>query len=368
MKFYICNIMRPFGRYIFSSVTAILLSAVFVFAEPTASTKEKNLTAPDSVLDSTVNTPPADTQATAPADMAVVDTSFRVKLDNSFTWAAFVLTHKALKNSKELHNWLFFPLAIPVAWNTNLTVQKDFGKLLTLKSLAGLNASIMDFGLNLDATIELMHLLEFGISGNIHSSFNYGDYATFMGVYNPEKRDYDSDMFMTEFAYGIKYRIVATIPLVAFLPKSNWTKIILRPNISWTYTAYTGADEGEIWKCGAENSANGWRYNFGGSLIYILPFERVPMLMVHAGVTGFFDSTEFDSAYDGYDPYFETVSIMPMLSIKISEKWNGMLMANFSRDREYEKYHYETMEELLQNRKGSEWGMKVIMMTFTRKF
>ncbi len=316
------------------------------------------------------NSDPADTTVTVKDSASTVpaESTVQIKLDHSYTWAAFILTHKALKNSKELHNWLFFPLAIPVAWNSNLTVHRDFGKFITLKGLAGLNASIMDFGLNADATVELMHLLELGASANIHTSFNYGDYATFMGVYNPEKKDYDSDTFMTEFAYGAKFRIGATIPLIAFLPKSNWTKIILRPNINWTYTAYTGAHDGEIWKCGIENSANGWRYHYGGTLIYILPFERFPMFMVNAGIGGFLKSTEFSEEYDGYDPYFETVSIMPMLSVKISDKWNGMLMANFSRDRKYENYHYETMEELLQTRRGAEWGMKVIMMTFTRKF
>lgn len=301
-------------------------------------------------------------------DSTVKEDSFQWKLDHNFTWAAFILTHKALKNSKELHNWLFYPLAIPVAWNSALMTQKDYGKLVTVKSLVGLNASIMDVGLNADATLELMHLLELGISANIHSSFNYGDYATFMGVYNPDKKDYDKQTFMTEFAYGAKFRTALTIPLVAFLPKSNWTKIILKPSADWTYTSYTGAHDGEIWRCGVEYSANGWRYRYGGTLIYILPFQRVPMMMVNLGVTSFFKSTEFDEAYDGYDPYFKTINIMPMLNIKISKKWSGMLMANLSRDRKYVNYHYEPTEELIQTRESSEWGMKVIMMTFTRKF
>lgn len=304
----------------------------------------------------------------SPADTSAADSSFRTYLDNSFTWAAFVLTHKALKNSKSLHNWLFFPLAAPIAWNTNFRLEKDFGKLLTLKGLAGGNASIMDFGLNLDATLEIMHLLELGISGNVHSSINYQDAATFMGVYNPEIRDFDNDIFMTEFAYGVKYRVGATIPLIAFLPRSNWTKIILRPNASWTYTAYTGADVGEIWKAGAEYSVNGFRYSYGGTLIYMLPFPSIPMLMVNVNTGTFFKSAKIDEVYDDYDPYFKTVNIMPMLNIVISEKWSSMLIANFSRDRKYEKYRFEPAEELLQKRVGSEWGMKVIMMTFTRRF
>lgn len=306
--------------------------------------------------------------STATTENTVADSSFRVQLNHSFTWAAFILSHKALKNSKELHNWLFFPLASPIAWNTDLHVEKDFGKLMTLKGLVGGNASIMDFGINTDVTMELIHLLEFGVSANIHSSLNYGDAATFMGVYNPEKRDFDDDIFMTAFAYGIKYHVGATIPLIAFLPKSDWTKIILRPNASWTYTAYTNAEDGEIWKSGSDYSANGYRYRYGGTLIYMLPFRRVPMLMVNAGIGGFFKSTEFDDVYSDYDPYFKTFSITPMLSIRISEKWNGMLLSNISRDRKYEHFHYEPAEELLQKRSGSEWNMKVIMMTFTRKF
>lgn len=367
-----------------------VICATYVFATPQdSSARVENKTAentaalpagdstaslaPDTAAANTIKKAAIDTSkaiaaVSVAAGSVAADTSFRVKLDHSFTWAAFILTHKALRTSKKLHNYLFYPLALPVAWNSNLTVHKDFGKLVTIKSLLGGNASIMDFGLNVDGTIELMHLLELGISANIHSSFNYGDYATFMGVYNPEKRDYDSDTFMTEFAYGTKLRVGATVPLIAFLPKSNWTKIILRPEISWTYTTYTGADDGEMWKCGAEYSANGWRYRYGGTLIYFLPFQRFPMLMVNASVSSFFKSTKFDEVYDRYDPFFNNISVTPMLTVKISDKWTGMLMASFNRDRTYERYYYEAPEELLQIRKGSEWGMKVIMMTFTRKF
>lgn len=309
-----------------------------------------------------------DTTNTVASEPAAIDSSFRTSVNHSFTWAAFILTHKALRNSKSLHNWPFFPLATPIAWNSDFRAEKDVGKLMTVKGLLGLNASIMDVGINTDVTVELIHLLELGISANIHSSLNYGDAATFMGVYNPEKRDFDAENFLTAFGYGIKYRVGATIPLIAFLPKSNWTKIILRPNASWTYTAYTNADDGEVWKAGAEYSVNGYRYNYGGTLIYMLPFARFPMLMVNAGIHGFFKSTEFDEVYDDYDPYFKTFSIMPMLNIRISDRWSGMMIANFSRDRKYKNYRYEPAEELLQKRTGSEWGMKVIMMTFTRKF
>lgn len=299
---------------------------------------------------------------------AAIDSSFRTSVNHNFTWAAFVLTHKALRNSESLHNWPFFPLATPIAWNSDFRAEKDLGKLLTLKGMVGSNLSIMDLGFNSDITLEAIHLLELGISANIHSSFNYGSYATFMGVYNAEEGAFDRDMFMTAFSYGIKYRVGATIPLIAFLPRSKWTRIVLRPNANWTFTKYTNAEEGEIWKCGSEYSANGYRYRYGGTLIYMLPFQRFPMLMVNAGVGGFLRSTKFDEVYDGYDPYFKTFSILPMLSIKVNEKWNGMIMANFSRDRKYRNYHYEVTEELLQERIGSEWGTKVIMATFSRKF
>lgn len=354
--------MKPMSRNkrfqikLLGSIFLVIFCATSVFATP------KDASASD------VNKTPENTGTPPIADTSGDSSSLKIRLDHSFTWAAFALTHKALKNSKELHNWPFFPLAFPVAWNTTGTIQKDFGRFITLKGLADGNLSIMDMGINLDAALELMHLLELGVSGNIHSSFNYGDYATFMGVYNPEKGNFDGDTFLTFFAYGAKFRVVATIPLIAFLPKSDWTKIILRPNVSWTYTAYTDADDGEIWKCGSEYSANGWRYRYGGTLIYILPFKRIPMLMVNVNASNFFRSTKFDEVYDGYDPYFTVISIMPMLSVKISDDWSGMLLTAFNRDRAYEKYHYEATEELLQNRKGHEWGMKVIMMTFTRKF
>lgn len=339
---------------------AVLLCASVIFAN----TDETNPA--ESVPADSSNASPSQAD-TSKADVMEVP-SFRTFVDHSLTWAALLLTHKALKNSKELHTWPAFGFATPIAWNSSLRAEKDLGKLLTLKGLVGGNVSIMDFGINTDATLEVIHLLELGVSANIHSSINYGDYATFMGVYDTEMKDYDTDMFMTEFAYGIKYRVGATVPLIAFLPKSNWTKIILRPNANWTYTAYTGADDGEIWKAGSDNSANGYRYQYGGTLIYMLPFERVPMLMVNAGVGGFFKSTKFNEEYSDYDPYFKTVSIIPMLSLNISKSWSGMILTSISRDRKYENYRYETTEELLQKRVGAEWGVKVIMMTLTQKF
>lgn len=299
---------------------------------------------------------------------STVRNDFSTFQDHSFSWAALVLPHRSLRNSKNLRDWPAFGFAAPMAWNSSIGLTKDYGKILATKAFASGNLSVMDIGATADASLELLHLVELGISANIHSSINYGDFATFMGVYDTEEKEYKGDWFMTEFAYGIKYRAGITLPLMVFLPKSDWTKIILKPVASWTYTAYTGAEDGDIWKCGADNSANGYRYRYGGTLIYMLPFQWVPMFMVNAGVGGFFKSTEFKEEFSDYNPYFKTVNITPMLSLKIWEKWSAMAMAVFSRDRKYEKYHYDAEEELLQKQVGAEWGLRVVMMTFTRKF
>lgn len=309
-----------------------------------------------------------DSSRNVAADSAIQDSSFRFSLNHSATFIAFVLPHQSLRNSKSLHNWPFVAFAMPMAWNSDVRLEKDLGKLLTLKSLAGANLSFMDFGVNLDATLELMHLLEFGISGNVHTSLNYGETATFMGVYDVDAKDYHQDNFFTEFAYGFRSRVSATLPLLVLLPKSDWTKIILRPNASWIYTQYTGAHDGDIWKCGADLSTNGLKYNYGATLIYMLPFSRVPMAMVNAGVDAYFKSTRFDEVYDAYDPHFKKITIMPMLTIKLAEKWDSMLMGYFSRDRSYTKHHFEPTEELLQERSGSNWNLRMVMMTFTRRF
>lgn len=296
------------------------------------------------------------------------DTSLRIEVDHGLTFIGLIMTHKALRNSKLLHSWPLFGFATPAAWNSAIKLEKDFSKLLTLKSAAGAAFSFAGLTLSAETSLAIMHLLELGIQGNVGSAINYGDAATFMGVYDPEKRDFSHDIFMTEFTYGFKYKASLTIPLVAFLPKSNWTKIILKPTASFSYNAYTGADDGEVWKAGAENSINGFKYSYGGVLIYLLPFSRVPMAMISANVGGFKHAYDFDEAYADYDPAFKSISITPMLSLNISEKWNGMVMASFSRDRKYENYRYEPTEEILQKRIGSEWGAKTIICTLTRKF
>lgn len=302
--------------------------------------------------------------AEEPAD----STGAHIRIEHSFTGMAFVMTHQALRHTRRLDDWPFFAVASPVSWTTSLHAEKPFGKMLSFKGLASGTASFIDLGITGDLSLEVVRLLELGVSANIHSAINYSKSMSFMGVYNPQKRDYDNDIFMTEFAYGIKYRVGISLPLMLILPKSNWTKIILKPNANWTFTEYSGADDGEIWRCGQSYSVNGYRYRYGGTLVYLLPFEHVRMFMLNAGVGGFMKSAKFDEVFDGFDPYFKTVSIMPMLNFKFGEKWSGLLMTSISRNRTYEDYYYRNYEEFLQTRTGSEWQIRMIMMTFTRKF
>jgi hypothetical protein len=159
-----------------------------------------------------------------------------------------------------------------------------------------------------------------------------------------------------------------TLPLLVLLPKSKWTKIILKLSGEYAYSAYTGADDGEVWKAGNGNMVNGFHYKCGGTLIYMMPFKRFPMAMLAANVSGFKHAYDFDPVYKDYNPAFKTVSIVPMLSFKLNETWNGTLMAAISRDRRYEQDHYEANEELLQKQVGAEWDLRTIMCIFTRKF
>jgi hypothetical protein len=136
----------------------------------------------------------------------------------------------------------------------------------------------------------------------------------------------------------------------------------------YAYSAYTGADDGEVWKAGNGNMVNGFHYKCGGTLIYMTPFKRFPMAMLTANVSGYKHAYDFATVYKDYNPAFKTVSIVPMLSFKLNETWNGTLMAAISRDRRYEQDHYEANEELLQKQVGAEWDLRTIMCIFTRKF
>ena len=310
----------------------------------------------------------ANTDSASVSGEALPDTSFRVKWEHSLAFIGVILPHRSLRNSESLHNWPFFAFASPLGWTSNLKVEKDFGKLATVKGLTGAGVTLFGFGLRADATISLLHLLELGVEGNVGSAVNYGTWATFMGVYEPEEQEFSQDMFLTEFSYGVKYHAAMSLPLMLVLPKSNWTRFILRPSADLMYSGYTGAEDGEVWKAGNGNFVNGYHYRLGGTLMQMLPFKYVPMAMFAANVSGFMHESDFNDEYKPYDPTFKTISLVPMLSLKFGEKWGGMLMATFARDRKYRHYHYETGTELSQERVGTEWGLKAVMMTLNRKF
>lgn len=310
---------------------------------------------------------PADsTQAAAPAENPA-PAQDSLEWSHTFSIIALVLPHNSLHNSKSLHNWPFFAFALPT-WASKLQMKQDFGKMLTLKETANYDLGFSGIGLRLDASIELMHLLELGVEPFVGTAINYGETATFMGVYDPEEKDYRQDIFFTEFTYGLKYHAALTLPLLAFLPKSAWTKIILKGTADLTYSAYTGADDGEIWKAGNSNMVNGFKYRYGGSIIYMLPFKRVPMAMLSGNISGFKHEYDFDPIYKDYNPGYRTISITPMVSIKVTENWSGMLMAAISRDRVFENDQYPTTEEPLQKQVDSEWDLRTVMCIFTRKF
>ena len=292
--------------------------------------------------------------------------TLQISQENILSIVAIVLPHNSLKNSETLHNWPFFAFAAP-AWTSNFRLQQN-GKLVTLKGGTAGDVNFAGLGVKLDVAVELIHLLEVGMEANGGTAINYGETATFMGVYDIEKRDYRQDVVFTEYSYGFAYKTSLTLPLLVLLPKSDWTKIILKASGEYAYSAYTGASDGEVWKAGNGNMVNGFRYKCGGTLIYMLPFERVPMAMLAANVSGFKHAYDFDPAYKDYNPGFKTVNIIPMVSIKVNDTWNGMLMATISRDRRYENNRYKTSEELLQKQVGTEWDLRTVMCIFTRKF
>lgn len=293
--------------------------------------------------------------------------SLKINRESILSLVSIFLPHNSLRNSETLHDWPFFAFDVP-AYAYYVNLQKDYGKLLTFKGLAAGDVNFAGIGLKFDASIELIHLLELGAEANVGTALNYGETATFMGVYDTEKRNYRQDAMFTEYAYGMRYHSALTIPLLAFLPKSNWTKIILKGTAELTYSTYTGANDKEVWKAGNENTVNGFKYKYGGTLIYMLPFERVPMAMLAVNASGFKHEYDFDKVYKDYNPGFVTVNVAPMASIKVTQKWNGMLMASVSRTRKFENRRYPTTEELLQKQVGSEWDLRSIMFIMSRKF
>ena len=295
------------------------------------------------------------------------ESSITANLDNTFSIISLILPHNSLRNSKTLHNWPFFAFAVPT-WATTYSAKMDMGKLLTLKGASGGTLGFEGVNLRVGVSMELIHLLELGVQAHGGTAINYGETATFMGVYDPENRDYCQDIIFTEYAYGLHYHGSLTIPLLAILPKSDWTKIILKGTGEYTYSGYTGAKDGEVWKAGAQNLVNGFRYKYGGTLIYMLPFARVPMVMFAATVSGFKHEYNFDDTYKDYNPGFKTVNLTPMASVKINDDWNGMLMVAISRDRKFENRRYPTTEELLQKQVGAEWDLRTVMFIASRKF
>lgn len=334
-----------------SALITALVCAIFAVADESA--KQDSL-ATDSV-------------AVAQDSLAPDSTSWKVERENILSIVSIFLPHNSLRNSETLHNWPFIAFAVP-AYAYHFKVQRDFGHLMSFKGLAAGDANFAGIGIKLDAVIELIHLLELGAEANTGTALNYQETATFMGVYDPEKRDYRQDIMFTEYAYGVRYHSALTIPLLAFLPKSDWTKIILKGTAELKYSAYTGAEDKEVWKAGNENMVNGFKYKYGGTLIYMLPFKRVPMAMLSVDASGFKHEYDFDKAYKDYNPDFVTVHVTPMASIKLDENWNGMLMASVSRDRKFENRRYPTTEELLQKQVGSEWDLRAVMFIMSRKF
>lgn len=293
--------------------------------------------------------------------------TLQVELNNRLSIVDIILPHNSLKNSETLHNWPFFAFAAS-SWTTNFKIQRSSGKLATFKTSAAGDVNFAGLAIKLDVAVELIHLLELGMQANSATALNYGRTATMMGVYDVDKRNYRQDVFFTEFAYGYTYLSSLTLPILVLLPKSKWSNIILKLSGQYAYSAYTGADDGEVWKAGNANMVNGFHYKCGATLIYMLPFKWVPMAMVAGNVTGFKHAYDFDPAYKDYNPGFKTVNIIPMVSFKLTKTWSGMFMATISRARRYEEEHYKTNEELLQKQVGAEWDLRTIMTAFTRSF
>ena len=142
----------------------------------------------------------ADSSAVKKDSVAVADsTGLKTSREGVFSIAALLLPHNSLRNSETLHNWPFFAFAVP-AYTYHFKVQQDFGKLLSFKGLAAGDVNFAGVGLKLDAAIELIHLLELGAEANTGTALNYGETATFMGVYDTEKRNYRQDAMFTQYA------------------------------------------------------------------------------------------------------------------------------------------------------------------------
>lgn len=327
---------------------AVLASAIWAFASENGADSTKNV-----ALDTLKN--------------SSIDTSFRYSQSNVFTIVDVILTHHALRNSETLHDWPFVAFSAP-AMSSSFQFIKDFNKLISVKGNALGSLTPMNIGLTAGLDLSLIHLLEVGVQGNASSAWNYGRTSTFMGVYQPDKRTFSQDIFLTEGGFTVTYKASLTLPIMAVLPKSKWTKIILKAAGNLENSFYTGADDGEPWKAGSDVRVNGYRAEASGSVMYMLPFEHVNMAMVTAKIGGFINDGDFDEIYQDYDPDFKTLSITPTLMFKITPRWSGMVMAPIVRERKYNKSTYESNEELLLTRVGKEWQLNAIMCMINHKF
>lgn len=218
-----CNVFR-----------ALILAILLPFYANAQDTDSTTVTQPDSAA--TTPEKPA-----AKPDVSGVTSAF----ENTFSIITLVLPHNSLRNSKTLHNWPFIAFSVP-GWRTEAYLQKNINPLLSVKAGIGGDLGFAGINTQAEASINWLHTLELGIQPILGTAINYGETATFMGVYDPEKRDYRQDVIFTEYLYGINYHGALTLPLLAFLPKSDWTKIILKGTAEYTYSGYTGAEDKQV--------------------------------------------------------------------------------------------------------------------------
>lgn len=311
----------------------------------------------------------ADSAQVAGAAVAPEETGWKLQSERSITFVDIFLPHYSLKHSDSyLKDWPFIEFAIPFFASQKYTATRDVNKLVGLKGEAAGTLSVVDLSASAEVGFSLIHLLEFSVLGKISTAWNYGYETSFMGRYNPKERDFDNDISFTEYMFDVQYKGGLTIPVLAFLPKSNWTKIIVRTGYTLEYLRYTGARDGQLWRAGVETSANGYKSSQNITIIYMLPYEHIKMFMLSLGRTGFLHDSDFDEVYKPYDPDFKTYSVNPMLQFTINAKWSGMAMAMFGRERKFENDDYYTNERFLQTRDGHEWAFKMAMIMLTYKF
>ncbi len=287
--------------------------------------------------------------------------------EKNISLVGILMLKPALRNSKTFHDWPLVGFVAP-SFGSAYRLNGKFSKLFSPSWELGGNFDFAGLNLKTGLNLNFFHLLELGGVVQWRTAFNYGDNATLQGVYRPEKRDFEKDWFFEEFSYDFQGKAALSLPLMMFLPSSDWTKIILKFSGSLLYIAYTGAEDGEVWRSGMGMKANGVVSDVGATIIYMLPFETLKMIMFSASVGGYLRDSYFDSVYKDYDPDFQTWRLTPMAMLKFNESWSGMLMTSFSRERRYENNRYEAEEEILQKRIGTQWKAMVFIFVLTYKF